>query len=29
MPDSFDRAAEILLLGILDRAFPAAVAEVG
>ena len=29
MPEPFDRAAEILLHGILDRAFPAAVAEVG
>jgi CubicO group peptidase (beta-lactamase class C family) len=29
MPDSFDRAAEILLGGVLDRAFPAAAAEVG
>ncbi len=29
MREPFDRAAEILLHGILDRAFPAAVAEVG
>src|SRR5689334_23671822 len=29
MPDRFDRAAEILLHGILDRAFPAAAVEVG
>ena len=29
MPEIFDRAAEILLLGILDRAFPAASVEVG
>jgi len=29
MPDPFDRAAEILLHGVLDRAFPGAVAEVG
>jgi CubicO group peptidase (beta-lactamase class C family) len=29
MPETFDRAAEILLLGILDRAFPAASVEVG
>ena len=29
MPEPFDRASEILLEGILDRAFPAASAEVG
>jgi CubicO group peptidase (beta-lactamase class C family) len=29
MPEPFDRASEILLEGILDRAFPAATAEVG
>ena len=29
MREPFDRAAEILLHGILDRAFPAAVAEAG
>jgi CubicO group peptidase (beta-lactamase class C family) len=29
MREPFDRAAEILLRGILDRAFPSAVAEVG
>ncbi len=29
MPDPFDRASEILLEGILDRAFPAATTEVG
>jgi CubicO group peptidase (beta-lactamase class C family) len=29
MPEAFDRAAEILLHGILDRAFPAAAVEVG
>ncbi len=29
MPDTFERAAEILLHGILDRAFPAASVEVG
>jgi CubicO group peptidase (beta-lactamase class C family) len=29
MPESFDRAAEILLQGVLDRAFPAASVEVG
>jgi CubicO group peptidase (beta-lactamase class C family) len=29
MPEIFDRAAEILLHGILDRAFPAASVEVG
>src|SRR3954466_10429485 len=29
MPEQFDRASEILLGGILDRAFPAATAEVG
>jgi CubicO group peptidase (beta-lactamase class C family) len=29
MREPFDRAAEVLLDGILDRAFPAAVAEVG
>jgi CubicO group peptidase (beta-lactamase class C family) len=29
MPEAFDRASEILLQGILDRAFPAAAAEVG
>ena len=29
MPESFDRASEILLEGILDRAFPAATTEVG
>ncbi len=29
MPDPFDRATEILLHGVLDRAFPSAVAEAG
>jgi CubicO group peptidase (beta-lactamase class C family) len=29
MPDRFDRATEILLHGVLDRAFPSAVAEAG
>ena len=29
MPEAFERAAEILLHGILDRAFPAAAVEVG
>jgi len=29
MPEPFDRASEILLEGILDRAFPAATTEVG
>ncbi len=29
MPEAFDRAAEILLHGILNRAFPAAAVEVG
>ena len=29
MPDAFDRAAEVLLRGILDRAFPCAAVEVG
>jgi CubicO group peptidase (beta-lactamase class C family) len=29
MPERFDRAAEILLHGVLDRAFPAATVEVG
>src|SRR5215471_21278587 len=29
MPERFERAAEILLRGILDRAFPAAAIEVG
>jgi CubicO group peptidase (beta-lactamase class C family) len=29
MPELFDRASEILLAGILDRAYPAATAEVG